>query len=75
VQASECEAEDDTGGVPGRDKAGTGEVAIGSARASKAEEDNASGTPGANEAVKDDDIDGAPGEGRSASWWIGSVVS
>jgi hypothetical protein len=81
VRASECEAGDDTGGVPGRDKAEREDMA-GLAGASKAEEDNASGIPGASEAVEEDSIDGVPGEEETADivgragatgLWIGSV--
>jgi hypothetical protein len=56
MRASECEAEGDTGGVPGRDKEERGEDMAGSARASRAEEDDAS------EAVEEDGVDRAPDE-------------
>jgi hypothetical protein len=65
VQASEREAEDDTGGVPGEDKVEIGEDMAGSAGASKSEKDGASGTPGplgASKVVEEDNTGGMPAE-------------
>jgi hypothetical protein len=79
VRASEREAEDDTGGVPGSDKAETGEDTAGSSGASKSEKDGACGPPGfsegdaagplgASKVVEEDNAGGMLGEEETAEF-------